>query len=428
MNSVTSFYGTLPKNPKKNGPTSIADHIIHLCFRTILWLYIGTIKLARRFLPQRQFPESGPIEILLTGTFFSDNWITSLLHPLALSGRCGRIRMISTTPIPTIEKVEPIYPSKLLVTIIGRSPARLATFMWIGFRTKPHIIGGLHLLVNGLMAILLAKLLGVKALYSCCGGPIECQGGGYQSENHLFSKLRSPDLFIERRLLDAISQADLVITRGNAAIRFFQGHGVKTRFHVIPGGMDGNKFSPTEVPAEIDLIIVGNLVPRKRIDLFLEIVGHVRNIHPDIRAVILGDGPLRESLESHTKELNLQDVVYFAGHQDNVAQWLKQAKLFVLTSEAEGLSQAMIQAMLCGLPAIVSHVGEAEELVQDGVSGFLIQDLDINAFVKAIIRLLENQTMLKDFSKAARQSAERCDVHFLAQKWDAIFDELNQRL
>ncbi len=426
MGSATDFYSTLPKNPNKSGPRNIADHLVHLCFRVILWLYICIIRLAQRFVPQKPLPEHGPLEILLTGTFFSDNWIISLLRPLALSKRCGRIRMVSTTPVPAIEKVEAIYPPKLLIKIIGRSQARLATFFWVGFHTRPHIIGGLHLLINGLMAILLAKLIGVKALYSCCGGPTECEGGGYNSENHLFCKLRGPDRFIERQLLDAISMADLVITRGNRAIQFFQERGVATQFHVVPGGMDGDKFSPSAIPAENDLIIIGNLVPRKRIDLFLEIVSKVHIIRPDIRAVILGDGPLRQSLESQAEKLALQDVVYFAGYQNNVAEWLQRAKIFVLTSEAEGLSQSMIQAMLCGLPAVVSHVGEAEELVQDGVNGFLIRDLNVDAFVKPIIQLLEDHAMLTNFSRAARQSSERCDVHYLARKWDGILNGLSE--
>jgi L-malate glycosyltransferase len=422
MSSATDFYSTLTNSSKKKGPKSIVDFAVHLCFRTVLFLYIGTVKLARRLVPQKPLPDDGPIEILLTGTFFSDNWIISLLRPLALSKRCGRIRMVSTAPVPFIENVEAIYPPKLLIKIIGRSPARLATFIWLGFRTRPHIIGGLHLLINGLMAILLAKLLGVKALYSCCGGPTECKGGGYSSENHLFSKLHGPDPFIERRLLDAISAADFVITRGKLAIQFFKEHGVTTRFYVVPGGMDSKKFFPSSIPPIIDLIIVGNLVPRKRVDLFLEIVSRIHAVRPDVRAVVLGDGPLRQSLESQAETLHLQKAVYFAGYQNDVVPWLQQAKVFILTSEAEGLSQAMIQGMLCGLPAVVSHVGEAEELVEEGVNGFLIRDLNVDAYVKAILSLLENQAMLSNFSKAAKQSAGRCDVHYLARKWDEIFN------
>lgn len=420
MRFETNYYGTLLKKAKKPSPTSLIDRFTHLSFRAVLWCYIIILKLAKRFRPQQPFPKNGPVEILLTGTFFSDNWIVSLLRPLTLSKRCGRIRMVSSTPVPTIEKVEPVYPSKFLTKLIGRSPARLTTFLWLGFRTRPHIVGGFHLLINGLIAILLARLIGAKSLYSCCGGPIECEGGGYKADNHLFSHLSGPDQVIEHHLLDAVAAADLVITRGNLAIRFFREHGIETQFHVVPGGMDGEEFAPSGLPAEYDLITVGNLIPRKRVDLFLNIINVVRASRPNIRAVILGDGPLREELENQARDLNLTDSVHFAGHQKEVANWLRRAKIFVLTSESEGLSQAMIQAMLSGLPIVASHVGEAEDLVKNGINGFLVPDWTAASFAGPIIQLLEDVGTLAAFAKAARLSAEKYDVHSLARRWDEI--------
>jgi len=422
--STTDFYGTLSNKPKKSGSLNIFDRLVHFSFQVGLWCYVTLLKAAIRFRSPKFFPKNEPLEILLTGTFFSNNWIISLLKPLALSERCGRIRFVSSTPVPAIEKVEAIYPSRLLTKMIGRTPARLATFIWLGFHTRTHLIGGLHLLVNGLAAILVAKLTGVKALYSCCGGPTECEGGGYKSENHLFRKLRGPDPVIERFLLKAVSAADLVITRGNLAIRFFQQHGVTTQFHVVPGGMDKEMFSPSNVPAEYDLITIGNLIPRKRVDLFLRIVSKVHAACPSIRAIIVGDGPLRESLEAQARELNVQDVVCFAGHQAQVTDYLQRAKIFILTSEWEGLSQSMIQAMLCGLPVIASNVGEIKELVEHEVNGFLLHDFTDIAFTEPIIRLLGDEVERAAFSKAARLAAERCDVHHLARYWDRILNDL----
>jgi glycosyltransferase involved in cell wall biosynthesis len=327
--------------------------------------------------------------------------------------------------VPQIEKVEPIYPPKLLVRLIGATAARLATFIWIGIHNRHHIVGGLHLLLNGLAAILLAKLTGAIALYNCCGGPGECCGeGGEKRENRLFSKLHGPDPVVERFLLEAVSSADLVITRGNLAIHYFQEHAVSTQFYVVPGGIDGNIFSSIKSPPEYDLIIVGRIAPVKRMEIFLQVVNKVRTVRPNVKAVILGDGPSRKSLEAYAGELNLQDVVYFAGHQNNVASWLQRAKIFVLTSESEGLSQAMIQAMLCGLPAIVTHVGEAEELVENGVNGFLVPNMDVNFFVESIIHLLNDKVMLSNFGEAAHRSAQRCELHSLARKWDNILNGL----
>lgn len=424
MGSETNYYNKLLKRNKKSSPSGLVDHLTHLSFRSILWCYVSILKCLSRFRARQSFPKSGPVEILLTGTFFSDNWITSLLRPLALSPRCGRVVMVSSAPVPFIEKVEPIYPPKLLIKFIGRSPARLATFLWVGFRIRPHLVGGFHLLINGLVAILLARLIGAKALYNCCGGPIECEGGGYKADNHLFSKLCGPDQTIEEYLLHAVSEADLVITRGNQAIRFFREHGVKNQIHVIPGGMDSQKFSPSITPAEFDMITVGNLIPRKRVDLFLHIVSIVRTFQPNLRAAIIGDGPLKEELEELTRDLNLNNCVHFTGHQKQVNEWLQRSKIFVLTSESEGLSQAMIQAMLSGLPVIGSKVGEAEDLVKEGINGFLIPNWTAASFAEPIIKLLNNQEMYTTFAKEARLSAGRCDVQYLAERWGIILNGL----
>lgn len=423
MNSANDFYSTLPDTEKKNGPKRLTDHLIHYLFRLSLRVYLLLINFFK-FIRPAHSSNSKKLDILITGTFFSDNWIIALLRPLALSERCGRIRFVSTSLVPSIEKVEPIYPSRLLIKYAGRTPARLMTFIWLGIRTKPDIIGGLHLLVNGLTAIILSKMIGAKALYSCCGGPTECEGGGYKSENHLFCRLTGPDPFIERSLLKAVSEADLVITRGSTAINFFKKHHVQSNFHIIPGGMDGALFSPSSLPFQYDLITVGNLVPRKRVDIFLDIVAKVHTLRPKTKAVILGDGPLKEVLIAQASELDLQDVVTFAGYQTDVASWLKLTRIFVLTSEAEGLSQAMIQAMLCGLPTVASHVGEVEELVHHGQNGFLIPDLNAEDFSQSIVKLLENQQMFTNFSKAARTAAQRCDVHNLAQTWDVILSDI----
>jgi len=399
------------------------NNIVNICFRTAFSIYSIILKLANRYKSKRIFPGNEPVEILITGTFSSDNWIISLLRPLALSSRCGCIRIVSIVPVPIIEKVEPVYPHKLLIKLTGDTAARLITFFWIGICTRPHIIGGLHLLLNGLTAILLAKLTGSRSLYNCCGGPTECMGGGFASNTRLFCKLNGPDLIIEQFLLEAINAADLVVTRGKVAVNYFLEHGISTRINIIPGGMDGDLFSPSNDPSEYDLIFIGRLVPMKRIDIFLQIVKKLHAGQPSIKAIILGDGPLRNSLETMADDLGLKGVVHFAGHQNNVAYWLRKAKIFVLTSESEGLSQSMIQAMLCGLPAVVSHVGEAGELVQDGINGFLIHKLDVDIFVNKIFQLLCDKVMLTNFSQAARRSAERCDMFKIALKWDEVLDK-----
>ena len=121
-----------------------------------------------------------------------------------------------------------------------------------------------------------------------------------------------------------------------------------------------------------DLILVGRLAPIKRIDLYLRAIEQVSRRLPDVTAAIVGDGALRTELEQLVEELGIGERVHFAGQQSDVEDWLSRSRIFVLTSDSEGLALSLMEAMMCGLPAVVSDVGELGELVASGTNGCLV--------------------------------------------------------
>lgn len=362
-------------------------------------------------------------EVLLTGNFYSDNWIYAQLKPLSLSSRIRRIRMVAEREVPQIDKVEPVYPPARLAKWVGNDVARLLTFIWLSISTRPDVIGGYHLLVNGLLAILLARLVGARSLYVCGGGPREVAGGGYACENKIFGRLGRADSVIEKQLIDAVSHADIVVARGRNSINYFKEKGAKSNFYFIPAGIEGTKYSPVDNHPEFDLIFVGRLTDIKRADLYLHAIALALREYPDLRAAVVGDGPLMESLQALAAELDLGGSVEFLGHRDDVDQLLNRSRIYVLTSDSEGLSQAMIQAMLSGLPAVVSNVGDLSELVENEVNGFLIDEQRSELFAEAISEIFEMQPeRYQEMRRAAREAAMRCDVHSVADNWNAILD------
>src|SRR5206468_12582383 len=124
---------------------------------------------------------------------------------------------------------------------------------------------------------------------------------------------------------------------------------------------------------------------------FLRIVADLRTRHPDIRAAILGDGPLRAELEHAADSLGIRDRVEFLGFHEDTERYYNRAKVFVLTSAAEGLSVAMMEAMSCGLPAVVPAVGDLGDVVRTGVTGYLLDADDHSAFVAAVSALIEDE-------------------------------------
>jgi glycosyltransferase involved in cell wall biosynthesis len=126
------------------------------------------------------------------------------------------------------------------------------------------------------------------------------------------------------------------------------------------------------------------------------------------RLVVVGDGPQREPLEALARELGLGDRVRFVGNQADVAPWLQALDLFCLPSYAnEGVPQALMQAMACGLPVVSTPVGSIGEIVEDGRTGRLVAPADAAALREAIEGLLGDDGLRRELGARAREAALR---------------------
>jgi glycosyltransferase involved in cell wall biosynthesis len=366
-------------------------------------------------------PEDG-IRIVLTGTFYTDNWLTTHLVPLAQARSVGVIYMVATRPVPDIEGVVAVYPADWMRKIFGSTGARLLTFVTTTISKQPHIAGGFHLLLNGLLARMLAAMTRCRSLYICGGGMREVEGGGYKTENRLFNKLRYASELVEKRLIAAVNDIDYVITMGSSVKQCFEELGARGTVSVIPGGFDGDEWSPAPGNAtpEYDLVTVSRLSQVKRLDLMIDAMALCRKEGVTLKAVIVGDGPLIDELRQQASDKGLTDQVHFPGWQDNVVSWLRKSRIFVLTSESEGLSQAMIQGMLCALPAVVSDVGDLSDVVVDKENGALVRDLESSSFASAFCDVVADDMNYERLSASARRAAMELSIENTARRWEQL--------
>jgi L-malate glycosyltransferase len=385
-----------------------------------LRVYLVLLRAATRLAPAaRPRPAAGG-HILLTGTFQSHNWIRAHIGPLAASSGCAGLTMVTASTLPALPKVRALAPPKWLAAIGGETPSRLLTFVAAGLWLRPDVIGGFHLLINGLVAALLARAAGAESWYFAVGGPTELVDGGVRGENPYFARLRVPDAIVERRLLQAVNNVDLVITMGSGAKTFLRTHGVNGRIEIVAGGIDPAAFDSSQRAPEFDLVLVARLVPIKQIDRYLQVVAAVRRSVPGVRAAIVGDGPLRAELEATAADLGVRDAVTFAGQQSDVAAWLVRSRIFMLTSSSEGLALSLMEAMMCGLPAVVSRVGDLSDLVSEGENGHLVEASSVEAFAAAIVPLLQDPARYAAFSLAARRSARQYTTEATIRRWNQI--------
>jgi len=393
----------------------------HVAVRCGTAVYAALLRRAGR---KRRRRLTRPVRILLTGRFDSDNWICAHIGPLAASDACEGVWMVSTRPVPELPKVTGVYPPRWMTRLIGSTPARLVTFIRHARRHRPEVVGGFHLLINGLVAILAARWIGARSMYFCVGGPVEVLDGGVWGECNYFAMMETPDPVVEHRLIEAVRACDLVVTMGSRAAAFFREHDVRGDVQVISGGIDPARFQMNGEVRDIDVILTARLVPIKRIDLWLDALCSARARVGDLSAVILGAGPLQKDLQRACRRLGLGGCVRFVGHQQDVASWLAKSRLFVLTSDSEGLSLALMEAMTAGLTPIVSNVGDLADLVSDGVNGYLVPRRRPDLVADRIVELLTDRAKLDAFATAARQSARRYEMNQTIGLWNGVLAQL----
>jgi len=400
----------------------------HRLVRLMMLGYVVALAAARKLGQRPRAPQNGQgYDILLTGRFESENWSAAHLRPLAGSRYCARLFVVSTYPVPAIPKVTTLFPPRWLIRLAGATTARLLVFGYMAIRGRPHIVGGFHIEVNALLATILAPLIGARSIYFCVGGPAEVVDGGISGEGTLLGGMGTPDRLVEQRLLRGVAACDVVITMGSGAAAFYRQRGVSNSIQTMPGAIDGSEFRPADGHPRIDLMLVGRLVEIKRVDLFLRAVACVSEKVPTVKAAVVGDGPLGVLLQRLADDLGISHCVEFWGFRKDVGECLRQARIFVLTSRSEGLALSLMEAMTCGLPAVVANVGDLGDLVEDGVNGHLVTERSAEAFADRIVDLLADSAKYAAFSLAARRSAQRFETAAAVKQWDELLGSLNGR-
>jgi glycosyltransferase involved in cell wall biosynthesis len=177
---------------------------------------------------------------------------------------------------------------------------------------------------------------------------------------------------------------------------------------VIRPAVDPDFFYPSEQQSadrgRFRLITTGTLIWRKGYEYMLAALRRLHDQEIDAHLTIIGDGPERQRVLYTIHDLGLEQQVVLLGRlaPERVREQLWQADAFVLSSVSEGISNAVLEAMACGLPVVVTNCGGMREAVTDGVEGFVVPVRDAAALATALSRLSASSALRRQMGHAAR--------------------------
>ncbi len=180
-------------------------------------------------------------------------------------------------------------------------------------------------------------------------------------------------------------------------------------------------------PGDFVATYTGRLVTGKGLDNLLNAVPQFANLRKQCRVLIVGEGPLRESLQKQVQELDIASHVVFTGFRSDIPEILAATDVFVLPSLSEGLPQSIMEAMSAGKAVVATSVGGVVELIEPETekTGILIPPRNPQALAKALGRLCENQHLCEELGRNARAFMRR---HFSTERMVRDYDKLYQHM
>jgi glycosyltransferase involved in cell wall biosynthesis len=208
------------------------------------------------------------------------------------------------------------------------------------------------------------------------------------------------------------------------------GSGFK-RLSVVPRGIDTSLFSPAQRSSKLRLswgvgendrvmVYVGRLAAEKNLGAVIQCYRGLKLQHPDIKLVLVGDGPMRNELQDKHAD------IIFAGFRvgADLAQHYASADLFMFASKTETFGNVTIEAMASGLAVVAFRHAAAGELIESGKNGMLADPASDHAFEAAAQALLNDPQTMREIGQRAAQTAVTLGWSTVVEKTESVFQKI----
>jgi glycosyltransferase involved in cell wall biosynthesis len=240
-------------------------------------------------------------------------------------------------------------------------------------------------------------------------------------------------LWLDRRLA---AVADRIVGNSQSVVDFYAQQGIpREKLRCIPNGIEmpqQESVDRARVLQKLDFPddafvagCIGRLALQKRVRDVIWAVETLRQIRPQLRLAIFGDGPERSRLEDFARSVHCQDHVRFLGHRDDAANWLPVFDAFCLASSFEGQSNSLMEAMAAARPVVVTNIPPNLELVTPEETGLAFQPEDSVGLMQQLRRLIDEPDLGRRLGAAARERmVAEFSVAAMVDRYAALYREV----
>ena len=341
----------------------------------------------------------------------SDKKLSSKIEYLLTSEYVNNIYLFRRTSLDS--RYKSFNFGKLSRIVIISEISRLAFAFWSCYRKKVNLLIGIYIINHIIYTYYFSKIFKIPYISVIIGDE-------FSSEEKL------------NKYYKYISKSSAIIVRGSYTKEMIYGKGFnKDKIYIIPNSFDFNKINQDKVITKnIDFIFTGNLVPIKRLDIMIEAFRILKFKYKidKFKALIIGNGKLKQSLQVMIEERKLSQNVQIIDFTNEILEYYHKSKVFIMTSEYEGLPMSMIEALACGIPVIMPNLSNISDVVIHGYNGLLVEPLDIEMFAHSMFEMYSNTVLYESLRAGANNFSDEYRYEYsyenIQNHWNRLFKEL----
>lgn len=348
--------------------------------------------------------------------------ITFLLASLGSGGAERVVSLLANKMVERGHQVEIIclkfndvyyqIDSRVKVTLaMEQTKNRLTEIFWLRKYLKKQIPDVVIPFTEGVYCFTILSLLGT-------GIPII-------ASERLDPAAMSPTRKVLKRLL--LPYADWLVVQTQSIKEYFP-KSIQKKTSIIYNPVNDSVFNLPSLQGRAGerlnrIISVGRLYPQKNQEMMIRAFAKVADEFPDWQLVIYGEGPLRAELEFLVSSFKLQDRVLLPGRTEHVVEELRKSKLFCMSSDYEGMSNSMIEAICVGLPIVTTDVSGVKELLDNEKNGVIVPCGDVDKLSKTFSELMNNERLMEEYSKNSYSKRELFRIDSIVNQWEHLIHQ-----